>query len=265
MPALPSPSRKPRFPYRRLLLELVLAEMKLRDQGTALGFLWTLLHPVLMFTVLYMLFIKWVGKFVDQYAVYLLVGIVLWSFFQRATSVAVVSFNRQRLLIMNYRFPREIVVLSPVLAVFWSTLLEFAVLLPCLWLILGVAPRWAWCFLPVLLLVLLALTAGFSLFLAVLGAEYQDMDRIWAVLSSAMFYLTPIFYPMSIIAEGRQKLLLLSPLTQLLIDARACLMQGQAPRLEVLAGLAVLAALSVVAGLGLVRSYQYRLVDRLMV
>src|SRR3989338_11260350 len=100
------------FAYLDVLWEMTRGEIKQRDQGTALGFLWTLLHPALIFAVLYGLFSKWVGKFVDGYVVYLLVGLVLWNFFQKATTYALGSFRRFRGTVLNYRFPREIVVLS---------------------------------------------------------------------------------------------------------------------------------------------------------
>ena len=135
--------------YWFLFWELTRTEFKLRDQGTALGFAWTLLHPALMFIVLYTLFINWLGKFVDQYAAYLIIGLVQWQFFEKATMLGLGSLRRKSNLIRNFRFAREIIVLSAVGSVFWSYLLETAVLMVFL-LLLGIRPAASWLLLPLL-------------------------------------------------------------------------------------------------------------------
>ncbi|MFA6092707.1 MAG: ABC transporter permease [Elusimicrobiota bacterium] len=252
------------FPYFHLFWEMTRAQIKLRDQGTVLGFAWTLLHPALMFAVLYALFIKWMGKFVDQYAAYLLIGLVVWNFFQKGTSVAVGSLRRSHSLIVNYRFPREIIVLSNVAAVAWSSLLEFCVLLLVI-MPMGVTPRWSWLFLPVPALILALLTTGLSLLLAVLAVEYLDMDRIWEVAVSALFYLTPIFYPLSIIGEDKRAWLLWNPLTQVVMAFRECLISGMPADKGVLALLLLGAGFCAVCGVLLLRRLEYRIADKVLV
>ena len=250
------------FPYWNLLWELTTVQMKLRDQGTIFGFFWTLLHPILMFIVLYVLFIKWVGKFVNQYAAYLLIGLVFWNFFQKATSVALSSLRSFEGLIMNYKFPREIIVLSSVGAVLWSTLLELVILLIAL-LLMGVPLHWTWLFLTAALALELTFVTGLSMILAVLAVEYQDMQRIWDVISMALFYLTPIFYPMSIIAESRRRLLLLNPITQVLVAARGCVLDGRLPQFWRFSALSALGVVSFLAGVHLLRRCEGRLADKL--
>lgn len=253
-----------RFPYWRLVWVMASSEAKLRDQGTVLGFLWTLLHPLLMFLVLYALFMKWMGRFVDNYAAYLLVGLVFWNFFQRGTAVALSSLRRQAPLLLNYRFPREITVLSSVGAVLWSSLLEMAVLLIVL-PFLGVEPRWAWLSLPLVIALEATLVCGAALLLAVLAVEYQDMERIWEVLSAALFYLTPVFYPVSVLRESRQDWVMLSPIAQLIQAARFCLIDGRWPDPAPAAALALSAAVALGAGLFALRRLEPRLADRLIV
>lgn len=251
------------FPYLELVWEMTRGEIKLRDQGTALGFLWTLLHPALMFAVLYGLFSKWVGKHVDGYMVYLLVGLVLWNFFQKGTSYALGSFRRFRGTVLNYRFPREIVVFASVGAVLWSSLMELCVLLAVV-LGLGQRPSAVWLLLPAVLLLEILLVVGVGLVLAVLSVEYQDFERIWEVLTSALFYLTPIFYPLDIISPDKRRLLDFNPLARIIAAFRAVI-AGRAPDPAVcfllLAGGAALCA----AGVALVRQRQYALADKLLV
>lgn len=253
----------PRLPGRFLLRELTWTEFKLTDQGTLLGFLWTLLYPALMFGVLYTLFIRWMGKFVDQYAAYLLIGLVFWNFFQRATSQGLGSLIRRSALIQNYKVPMEALVLSSVGAVFLSFLLELAVLSGFL-LLLGCRPHWVWLFLPVQACAMLLMATGASFFLARVAVDYQDMQRIWDVLCTALFYLTPVFYPLSIITEWKRGWLLINPVTQVLIGTRRCLMEGAAPDLRALAAVLLGATAVVVLGAALLRRAERRIADELM-
>lgn len=257
-------SERESFPYRELLWEMTRAEVLLRDQGTLLGFAWTLLHPALMFAVLYGLFSKWVGRFVDAYVVYLLIGLVLWNFFQKGTAAALSSLRRARGTVLNYRFPREIVVFSAVGAVLWSSLLETAVLIAAL-LALGARPNAAWLLLPALVALELLFITGVGLFLAVWGTDFQDLERIWEVLSSAFFYLTPIFYPMSIVGADKRVWLELSPLTWIIEAYRGCVMDGQAPALRGAVAVTLLSLGLVAAGRALLRSREHAIADSLLV
>jgi len=254
---------KRRFPYAFLLRQMTWMEFKIRDQGTLLGFLWTLLYPILMFIVLYALFIRWMGKFVDQYAAYLLIGLVVWNFFHKATSSALMSFHRRRTLAQNFKFPKEIILFSAIGAVLISFLMELLVLL-CFLIPLGVYPKLAWLLLPVPLAVLLLFTTAFSMFLPVLAVEYQDMERIWEVLSLALFYLTPIFYPLDIIGEGRRGLLNLNPVTQIMTAVRGCLIDGSLPNPGGLAAVAAAAVILFAAGWMLLRYLEFHIVDKIM-
>jgi ABC-type polysaccharide/polyol phosphate export permease len=249
--------------YWRLLRDLTWVEFKLREQGTVLGFLWTLLYPLLIFVVLYFLFVRWLGKFVDQYAAYLLIGLVLWNFFQRATSMALTSFSRRRSLIKNYRFPREIVLFSTIGSATIPFVVEMGLLLFFI-ILFGVPPRLTWLFLPAVMAVLLLFVTGISFFLPLISGEYRDMEKIWEVLTMALFYVTPIFYPLSIISEGKRAILLYNPITQLLVAARGCLIDGQVPLWPAF-GVPLLEGLLLCAvGFFLIRRYEYHLVDRIM-
>ncbi|MDD5628085.1 MAG: ABC transporter permease [Elusimicrobia bacterium] len=249
--------------FWRLLRELTWVEFKLREQGTVLGFLWTLLYPLLMFIVLYLLFVRWLGKFVDMYAAYLLIGIVLWNFFQRTTCLALTSFSRRRSLIKNYKFPREIILFSTI----GSTLIPFVVELVLLLgfvLAFRVEPKLTWLFLPAVIAVQIVFVTGVSFFLPLIAAEYRDIERIWEVLTMALFYVTPVFYPLSIISEGKRTLLLYNPITQILIAARGCLIDGTIPLWPSFAVPLLEGLLLCAAGYYLMRRYEYHLVDRMM-
>ncbi|MBI5630826.1 MAG: ABC transporter permease [Elusimicrobia bacterium] len=252
------------FPYGFLFWEMTRTQFLLRDQGTALGFFWTLMHPLLMFAVLYALFIKWVGRFVNQYAAYLLVGLVLWNFFQKATSSAVGSLRRSRGLVLNYIFPREIIVLSAVGVALFTAALE-AGLLMALLPFFGQPIRQAWLFLPVLIGCLACWVSAVALQLAAWGARYQDMERIWEVLCAALFYLTPVFYHLDMLESRWRGLLAMSPLAYILTAFRACAIEGRMPAWPCL-GLALgLGAAAAAGSLWAFRRQEQKFADRLLV
>ncbi|MEI7530074.1 MAG: ABC transporter permease [Elusimicrobiota bacterium] len=209
------------------ILALARVEWNLRQQSTFLGFLWTLLNPALMFAVLYGLFVKWLGRAQGDYAVFLLIGIVEWNFFASATSCALSSLLRRGPLLGNFPVAFEVPVLGAVLSVYFSHLLELAALTALLaFMQHGLPVSWPW--LILIDLSYLALAAGVSLILAGLFVFYTDLERIWSILLTAGFFLTPVFYPLAVIAPEKGRLLALSPLTAVMESARLAL-SGPAP------------------------------------
>jgi lipopolysaccharide transport system permease protein len=247
-------------PYLFLFWQLARAEFKGRDQGSVLGFLWTLLQPALMFTVLYAIFIRWLGMFVANYAGYLLVGLVLWNFFARATTTGLSCFRRRSQLLRNYNFPREVMVFSCVAAVLAFSLLELLILLPLLaWL--GAPPTLTWLWLPAIMALFCALTTGFSLILAVAAARFHDVERIWEVSCTALFYLTPVFYPAHLLAGWKGAALSGHPISLALSLSRGCLLEGRAPAPGAFLALAGCATVALAAGLALTRAFERDLTE----
>jgi ABC-2 type transport system permease protein len=210
-----------------LVWELTRTEFKLRDQGTILGFLWTLLYPAMMFAVMYAVFVKWLGNNVPQYGPYLIIGIVQWQFFDRATSTGFSSLRRRAGLLRNFSFASEITVIAGVGSVFLSYLFEMAVLLLLVrFCRIPVSPRWF--ILPLHMAVLLSIALATALILALLSVEFQDMERTWSVLITAAFYLTPVFYPLSVIAPKFHPYMELNPMLHVITGFRSCLLPNAA-------------------------------------
>ncbi|OGR51000.1 MAG: hypothetical protein A2049_03850 [Elusimicrobia bacterium GWA2_62_23] len=205
------------------LLALTRAEWRLRQQSTFLGFLWTLLNPALMFAVLYGLFVKWLGQAQADYASFLLIGIVQWNFFASATSYALSSLLRRSALLKNYPLPLEVPALAAVLSVYFSHLLELLSMCAIL-VLMGARPTPAWLWLLPIDLGFLLLAAGAGLLLSGLFAFYTDLERIWGILLTAGFFLTPVFYPLSVLTPEKARLLAFSPLTSVIEASRAALL-----------------------------------------
>lgn len=207
------------------LLALARVEWRLRQQSTALGFLWTLLNPALMFAVLYGLFVKWLGRAQGDYAIFLLVGLVQWNFFASATSYSLSSLLRRAPLLKSYPLPLEAPALASVLSVYFSHLLELGALALILMFVQG-PPSASWLWLLAIDASYLALAAGTGLLLAGLFVFFSDLERIWTILLTAGFFLTPVFYPLDVIAPDKAGLLGLSPLTAVIEGSRIAFAGG---------------------------------------
>ncbi len=250
------------FPYWNLLYEMTRCEFKLRDQGTALGFFWTLLNPAIQFAVMYELFTKWMGSQVPNYALYLIIGLLQWGFFANGTCMALMSLRAKQGIAQGFKFPREIIVLSTIGTILWSHLLELSIVLAFL-LLFTHTLSWTWIYVPLLIAIEVLWTAGISLFLARWAVEFRDLDRIWSILMQAGFFVTPVFYPLKIIAKSKRFWLELNPLVHIMDGMRACLLRNQTPPDWIVALLVVGGGGLMYGGLLWFRAHEGTIVDHL--
>lgn len=209
----------------RLTWTLAVTDFKLRYFGSALGYLWSLMQPLLLFGVLYVVFslgLK-IGGEEEFQAVSLLSGIVMFTFIAEATSGAVRSIVVREPLVRKIEFPRIAVPLATVLTALFNFLLN---LIPVFVFLLaaGGRPLWSWLELPVIVLLLTIWLVGIALFVSAVFVRYRDIEPIWTVIVQMLFYATPIFYPLSEIAaragEGVAQLFMISPFAALLQQFR---------------------------------------------
>jgi ABC-2 type transport system permease protein len=207
---------------RALLSELVRTDFKLRYQGSVLGYAWSLLRPLLLFLILYVVFVRFlkIGSNIPHYPVYLLLGIVIWNFFTEMTAQSLGSIVGRGDLIRKIRIPRWMIVFSSSLSAVINLLLNLVVIV--IFMVLNktdllVTILW----LPLILLEVYLFALGLALFLSALFVKYRDVGYIWEVVLQAGFYLTPILYPISLITNTTlQKLILINPIAQAIQDAR---------------------------------------------
>lgn len=207
---------------RALLSELVRTDFKLRYQGSALGYAWSLLRPLLLFGILYVIFalVLKSGNGISHFPVYLLLGIVLWTFFTDMTQQSLGSIVGRGDLIRKIRIPRWIIVFSSSLSALINLGLNLVVVAVAM-IINHVDIMSTIVLLPFLLLEIYIFALGLSLFLSAAFVKFRDVTYIWEVLLQAGFYLTPILYAMSLIPKvAYQKILLLNPMAQAIQDAR---------------------------------------------
>lgn len=243
------------------LAALAWTEWRLRHQSTFLGFLWTMLNPALMFSVLYVVFVKWMGNKQEDYSLFLIVGIVQWNFFSSGTSYTLSSLIRRSSLMRNFPIRAELPVLAAIISGYFSHLLELAALLLLL-VIFGHGAHLSWVWVIPLDLACLVLSAGIGMVLAGLAVFYMDLDRIWGILLTAGFFLTPIFYPLSVVEHSRRRLLELNPMTAILENMRLAITGGfPTPGSMLYTAVCALAALAV--GLAFLRLCHTRIMDSL--
>lgn len=207
---------------RALLSELVRTDFKLRYQGSALGYAWSLLRPLLIFVILYVVFVRFLklGSGIPHYPVYLLLGIVLWNFFVEMTMQSLGSIVGRGDLIRKIRIPRWIIVLSSSISAVINLVLNMLVI--AVFMIFGhIKLTGTAIWLPFILLEIYIIAFGLSLFLSAAFVKYRDINYIWEVILQAGFYATPIIYPLSRITNiTLQKIILLNPLGQAIQSAR---------------------------------------------
>jgi ABC-2 type transport system permease protein len=224
----PAISQRRRF--FQILIALAVTEFKTRYFGSVLGYLWSLMRPLMVFGVLYVVFTHIVrfGGDIQYYPLKLLLAIVLWSFFAEATGQALGSLVDREGLLRKVPFPPAVVPLSVGLTAAFNLGLNLCVVLVFV-LVTGIAPAAAWLELAPLALWLLALTAAVSMLLAVLYVPFRDMAPIWEVLTQLLFWGTPIIYVIQTAPESVRELLMMNPLAVIIEQARHAVIDPSAP------------------------------------
>ncbi|MEI7759707.1 MAG: ABC transporter permease [Thermoleophilia bacterium] len=208
----------------RVLAVIATAEFKLKYTGSALGYLWSVLKPLALFTLLYLVFgrVFNLNELSPYYSVSLLVGIVLFTFFADATMLGLISIVVRDTLIRKISFPRVIITASVTLTAGMTLLINAGVVAGFL-AYKRITPQLDWLLIPLLLLELYVFTLGVSLLLAALFVRLRDLQQVWELSLQLLFYASPIIYPIGYLPPWAQNLVFLNPFTQVLQDIRALL------------------------------------------
>ncbi|HUD10927.1 MAG TPA: ABC transporter permease [Candidatus Saccharimonadia bacterium] len=227
--AIPITSKQGRYRYPVILLrQMVITNFKLRYQGSVLGYLWSLLKPLVMFAILDIVFLRFlkIGNNLPHKQVYLLLGIVLWTFFVEVTSQGIVSIVDSSDLLRKINFPRYVIVLSTAFSALIN--LAFNMLVIGFFMMLDHVHLSAIALIaPLLILELFFLSLATAYFLSALFVRFRDLSYIWELFLQAAFYATPIIYPLNYVPKQYARWLLLSPLAQIVQDMRYCLVTTQ--------------------------------------
>jgi len=205
-------------------------DFKLKYSGSALGYIWSVIKPLALFTMLYLVFAKVfrLGEISDYYPLALLIGIVLYTFFADATSLGMNSIVARESLLRKMSFPRLIIPTSVTL----GAGITFCVNLVVVAAFVGwnqITPRPNWVLLLPLFLQLYVFTLGVSLVLATLFVRFRDIGQVWELATQLILYATPIIYPIGFLPSWARSVAFLSPLTQILQDVRTIVLYQDSP------------------------------------
>jgi ABC-2 type transport system permease protein len=213
-----------------LLYLIAVNEFKKTYFGTVLGYLWSLARPMMLFGVLLAVFTQVfrAGSEVPHYPVLLLFNVVLFGFFQEATSTAVSSIVSHESVVRKTQFPRLVIPVAVVLTSLFNLGLNLVVVFAFI-LAFGIAPTWTWLLLPVVLSVLGLFTTAISMIVSSLYPRFRDVAIIWAVLVTVLFYGTPVLYPLEVVPDPLRHVIALNPLAPLFELARRWIIDPNAP------------------------------------
>jgi ABC-2 type transport system permease protein len=219
--------------FWELTLMLATNEFKRAYFGTALGYLWSVGRPLLLFAVLVEVFTHVVrlGGSVPHYPVFLLFNMVLFGFFQEATTMAVPSIVGQEGIVRKTQFPRLAIPTAVVMTAFFNLLLNLVIVFIFI-LGFGITPTWTWLLLPVILAIMFVITLAVAMIVSSLYPRFRDLGIIWSVFTTALFYATPILYPLEIAVARSHTLgtiIALNPFTPILELARVWIIDPHAP------------------------------------
>jgi homopolymeric O-antigen transport system permease protein len=199
--------------YRDLVRNLVLKDLKLKYRGSALGFIWSLVNPLLMLAVYSLAFTYILGIRRQDFVYFLLVGMLPWTFFATTAGMATGSIADAGGLLRSVRFPRTVLPVATVIFNLAQYLLTFAVLLPVMMLVFGVAPTGSMLAFPAVLVLLVLFTTGVAFLLATAAAFFRDVKHLVEIGLGALFWLTPIIYDLAGVPERLRLPILLMPVS----------------------------------------------------
>ena len=252
--------REEMWKAKGILFNFAISDLKIRYRNSILGVLWSFVEPLLLLTVLFVVFSTMFKFEIPNFPIYLLLGIVCYRFFQNGTTLALNSLTNRSTTITQIYFPRSIpglsagitsaIMLVCELAVFGIFMVSFQFIPPITILLL-----------PLVLALELLLVFGIALPLSVMNAKFKDTEFIWGVVLSAGFFLTPIFYQFDMLPEMIRNVLQFSPMVQIVTMAHHVVLYGTLPSVNtILYAVGSISAITVIGYL-IFRKYQARIAE----
>lgn len=241
--------------YRWLLQELITRDLKIKYRRSVLGYFWSILNPLLMMVILTLVFSNFFRFDIKNYPVYLLTGQLLFTFFAEATNMAMTSILMGSSLIRKVYLPKYIFPVSRVLSCFIT--MFFSLIALCIVMIATDTEfSLTTIMLPVLLCYFLIFTAGISLMLSVMVVFFRDTQYLYGVFLTALNYLTPIFYPFSILPDEIKEYMVYNPMYLFVDFFRKIMMYGEWPSFEEHFVCLAMSFISLSVGIIVFRKYQ---------
>ena len=252
--------REEMWKTKGIIFNFAKSDLKIRYRNSVLGIFWSLIEPLLMLGVLFVVFSTMFKFEIPNFPIYLLVGIVCYNFFKNGTVFALNSLSNRSTLMTQIYFPRSIPAISSGITAAIMLILELVVLAIFI-VIFQFVPPVTILFLPLILALLFVLVLGIALPLSVLNVKYKDTEFIWMVIVHAGFFLTPIFYQFDMMPVQVQNVLQFSPMVQIVTMAHHVVLYGILPSVNTI--LYAVGSISVITAVGylIFRKYQAKIVE----
>ena len=246
--------------FKGILFNFAISDLKIRYRNSVLGLVWSLIEPLLMLGVLFFVFSTMFKFEIENFPIYLLLGIICYNFFKNGTTFALNSLTNRSALMTQIYFPRSIPGLSSGFTAAIMLVLELVVL-GIFMVVLQFTPPITILILPLILALQFLLVLGIALPLSVLNVKFKDTEFIWMVIVHAGFFLTPIFYQFNMLPDYVQSILQFSPVVQIVTMSHHVVLYGILPPVNSI--LYAVFSISVITGIGYVifRKYQGRIVE----
>lgn len=249
---------------RRSLIALFAKdELRKRYRNSVLGFLWSVLEPLLLLSILVLVFSSlYRNVSIPHYTLYILLSLILWQFFVRGTTMGLNSILSKGKMVSKMYFPREILPLSSCITSLIMTIFELGIFSGFLIAFQFVPPTTV-AFLPLLLFLEFVLIVGVSLGLSVLNVYYRDVQHIWGVVAYAGFFLTPIFYTLDKLPPQAKSIILLNPMAQIIAAAHNVTLYNITPTIASLTYTAFLVFVTLIVGFLIFRRLEPRVAEEI--
>lgn len=236
------------YDYRQMIFSLVRKELRGRYKGSALGFLWTFINPLLQLCVYTFVFSIVMPNNIDKFYLYLFVGLIPWLFFSGSLTGGAASIINQKDMVKKIYFPREVMPIAYVTSNFVNMLLCFVVIFAVVIVSgVGINPI-AICYLPIIMVVEYIMCLGGAMLTSALTVYFRDLEYILGIVTMAWMYFTPVVYSIDMVPENLRPFMNLNPMTPVIVAYRDVLYSKQVPHIGTLASGFVLGCIVLIVG-----------------
>lgn len=234
--------------FQPLLSELIARDIKVKYRKSVLGVLWTLLNPLFMMIVLSVVFSNLFKFDVEYFPVYLLSGQLIFNFYSEVTTTSMSAIIDNGPLIKKVYVPKYLFILARTFSSTINLLASFTALI-CVMMAMRVELHYTVLLVPIPLFFIVAFSLGVGLLLSAITVKFRDIMHLYSVFVTALMYLTPVIYPMSILPEWLKPIVLLNPITNILQMFRDVMMYNTLPSLHSIAIALIECGIMLVIGL----------------
>ena len=254
--------REEMWKFKGILFNFAISDLKIRYRNSILGIFWSLIEPLLMLGVLFFVFSTMFKFEIENFPIYLLLGIICYNFFKNGTTFALNSLTNRSSLMTQIYFPRSIPGISSGITAAIMLILEL-VILGIFMVVLEFTPPITILILPLILALEFLLILGIALPLSVLNVKFKDTEFIWMVVVHAGFFLTPIFYQFDMLPDNIQSILQFSPVVQIVTMAHHVVLYGVLPSINSILYAVGSTSVIMIIGYLIFRKYQSRIVEEI--